>query len=134
MDKQREIPPHAAPRDFVDRVKKRVEAIGVSFHDAVEKAGVSRNTGYKLLRGEGSLGSLRRIEDWLVREEAKRGPQEKLSKDEMAEWADLGRELQKLDQQRFEAMLVGLRELVAVRKREDEVLRQMFRPNPDFGK
>lgn len=132
MEKQREIPPNAAPRETVERVKKRIEVIGVDFHDAVKRAGLSRNTGFKLLRGEGSQGSLRKIEDWLVREESKRGPRPK--EDPIADWTELGRDLQQLDPRRFEAMLEGVREIVAVRKRESEVLLKMFRPNPDFDK
>lgn len=134
MEKGREIPPHAAPRDFVESVRKRVEAIGVSFHDAVKSAGLSRNTGYKLLRGEGSLGSLRQVEDWLVREEAKRGPRPSTEKAELDEWGELGVALKELDPRRFDAMLEGIREIVAARKRERDVLSKMFRPNPDVDK
>jgi transcriptional regulator with XRE-family HTH domain len=134
MDKQREIPPNAAPRESVASVKKRAEALGLSFHEAAKQAGLSRNTGYKLLRGEGSLGSLREIEDWLIREEAKRGTKGKPDKDVIEEWEQLGRDLKELDPRRFDAMLEGIREIVSARKRERDVLSKMFRANPDVDR
>lgn len=134
MEKRGEIPPNAAPRESVSAVKERIEALGVNFHEAVKSAGLTRNTGYKLLRGTASLGSLRKVEDWLVREEAKRGPREKSEPDDLAEWAGLGRDLRELDPQRFVAMLEGVREIVAARKREREVLARIFRPTPNYEK
>lgn len=136
MEKPREIPPNAASRDQVASVQRRVEALGVGFHDAVKAAGLGRNLGYRLLRGEGSVGSLRKVEDWLVREEAKRGPRaaEKREANALKEWAELGEALRELDPARFEQFLIGIREIVKAKQTEKSVLVQMFRVNPDFDK
>ncbi len=135
MDKQRttsEIPPNAAPLASVQAVKKRIEALGIDYHEGVKLAGVSRNTGYTLLRGRGSLGKLREIEDWLVREEAKRPRPKPASKDErLTEWSDLGAELARLDPARMDEMLEGLREIVKAKKMETNAILKIFRATPE---
>jgi hypothetical protein len=137
MDKTREIPPNAAPRDGVKHASDRISALGLEFHDVVASVGLSRNTGYKLLRGEGSLASLRKIEEWLVLEESKRGRKpppiatvSKSGKDRLAEWTEVGAELQLLDPKRFEQFLDGARELVAAKKHERNAMALIFQPTP----
>lgn len=71
MEKRQEISakPNAASRHDVERVTKRVEALDVDFHYAVDKAGLSRPTGFRLLKGEGSMASLRKLDEWAASEE-----------------------------------------------------------------
>ena len=63
MEKRQEISakPNAASRHDVERVTKRVEALDVDFHYAVDKAGLSRPTGFsgRRPRSSGSSGVAR---------------------------------------------------------------------------
>jgi len=135
MEKQgssRPVPKNAATKSQVDAVKEKAESLGIDFHDAVKQAGISKNTGYTLLRGIGSIGSLRTIEAWLDKEGAKR-PSSKAA-DPLQEWLALGQDLHRLDRRRFDEMLDGLRIVVDAKRREADGISQMFRANPDYPK
>jgi hypothetical protein len=138
MAKTREIPPdknrertfkHAAPVEEVEAVKARVESIGWGWHDAVADAGVSRNVGYTLLRGEGSVGSLRTIEAWLKRQEESK--KASLSKEPREAWAALGEELEKLGVDQLGATIEAVREYISAEKRRRAAFSKLLRVNPD---
>lgn len=138
MDKRGEISaakPNAATRADVERVKKRIEALGLSFHDAVEKAQLSRPTGFRLLKGEGSVASLRQLDEYAAREEARQkrtAPQTAEQQDAaLEEWAQLGRELQAMDPERFASTLDGLRDVLESVKLQRAAFSKMFRATPD---
>jgi hypothetical protein len=135
VEKPREIPPNAAPRSEIDRVRARVAALGFEWHDAVSKAGIARNTGYTLLRGIASVGTLRKLEEWVVKQEHARGakPARAASEDEkdVEAWAELGRELLELDPDGFKARLDGLRQFVKAQKDQEAAIRKMFRATPE---
>lgn len=131
-DVVRKIPPNAPSRSELDRVKKRVIDLGREWHEFADAADVSRPVAYALLRGEGSVASLRKIDELAAREEAKRPTATKNSKvNRAAEWAALGAELAELDPDRFEKMLDGLRDLVKAKRMEDAAILKMFRATPD---
>lgn len=123
--------PNAAARADVDDARRRVEELGLDWHETVQKI-LSRNTAYTLLRGEGSVGSLRKIEDWLVTKEAERAIERPKGKaNTIAEWAAIGEQLHELDADKFEKVLDGLRDVLRATKIEQGGILKMFRPNPD---
>lgn len=137
MDKQRSqeqipVPKNAATKAQVEEVRLKAERLGIDFHDAVKEAGISRNTGYTLLRGRGSVGSLRTVEEWLLK--AAKNSSRRPNADPLAEWVALGKELHELDRRRFDEMLDGLRVVVDAKKREADGINHMFRGNPDYKK
>jgi hypothetical protein len=132
MDKRVEIPPNAPPRDRVEDAKARIARLDREWHEVGEAAGVSYAVRYALLRGKGSLGSLRKIEDWLAREEAKQSASKPAARaDMLEEWRELGNQLQELDAQQFAAALEGLRDLVQSFKLRASGIRKMLRATPD---
>lgn len=107
------LPPNAASIDEVNRVKKRLETLGFGFHEATKAAGISKSVSFRLLRGLASLASLRKLEDWLVREETRSPvPTVKATQSKQNEWASLGAAIADADPEGFETMLEGLRDLV----------------------
>lgn len=142
MEKRGEIPgskksgersfANAASKDAVEKMREEIEAIGWDWHEAVKAAGVSRNVGYTLLRGEGSVGSLRSIEEWFVKEAAKkraggaRTPRE--------EWMAIADELEKLGPDELPRTIEGLQEYLRAEKRRLAALRKIFRATPDGGR
>lgn len=123
--------PNAASRDAVEDAKRRVQALGISWHDAVREAGLSRNTGFTMLRYEASVASLRKLEEWLVVEESRR-PKRTTSKGGLiSEWASLGEEMSELDPTLFEQMLEGIREVVKAERQKEGAFHKIFRANPD---
>jgi hypothetical protein len=138
MDKRREIPaakPNAAPRADVDRVLRRIEQLGVDGEDAVEAAGMSRPTYFRLRRYEASVGSLRKLDEWAAREEGKRkkpGTPSGTEQDALlAEWAALGEQLLEADPGRFRTTLDGLRDVLESVKLTQRAFSKMFRATPD---
>ena len=130
---QQKIPPNAASKHDVERVRARVEDLGKPWANAVIAAGLGRNVGFKLLRGHGSVASLRKIDEWAASEESRRPPRskEKQKASRVEEWASLGAELAVLDSEKFDAMLEGLRDLVKAKRDEGAAILKMFRANPD---
>lgn len=125
----RDLPPNAAPAAEVERVRTRLERLGIKWHEAVEAAGLSRNTGFTLLRGLGSIASLRRIDEWAAREESRKPMSTmKSQQNKQTEWAALGAELADLDPARFDTMLDGLRDFVKAKRDESGALLKMFHP------
>lgn len=123
--------PNAAPKADVDDVRKRVEALGLDFVDTVEGI-LSRNTAYTLLRYEGSVGSLRKVQDWLVKKEADRSAERPKSKiAPISEWTAIGEALLELDRDKFDTILDGLRDILRARKIEEGGIAKISRPNPD---
>jgi hypothetical protein len=137
MEKRGQIPakPNAAPKADVDRVRQRIEKLGLDFHDAVAKAGISYSTGYRFLDGTASVGKLRQLEEWVIKEEARRKlPSQPTAAEQdarLAEWADLGRELADVDPQHFQVMLEGLRDVLEASKLTQAAFRKMLRATPD---
>jgi len=137
MEKRGQIPakPNAAPKADVDRVRARVEALGLDWHDAVKSSGLSYSTGYRFLNYEGSVGKLRTLEEWVVKEEAKRKqparPTIAESDAQSAEWLELGRQLADLDPAQFQVVLEGLRDIVEATKLTQAAFRKMLRATPD---
>lgn len=134
MAKSREIPgqespapkfSNSAPVDQVKKVQERVESLGWGWHDAVEKAGLSRNVGYTLLRGTASIGSLRIVEKWTSEQEQE---QAKSSEDESPKeaWARLGDELLALGEDHLTAIEEALREYISAEKRRRAALSKML--------
>lgn len=141
MDKRREIPatkPNAAPRADVDRVSQRIASLGIDFHDAVEKAGISRATAYRFQNYTASVGKLRELEEWVVKEEARQRkpaqPTIEQQDAQQAEWAEIGRELARLDPALFAATLDGLRDVLESVKLREQGIRKMFRATPDHDR
>jgi len=138
MDKQKQPPssagkkPNAAPRDLVDGLVKRIAALGMTIHDAVEKAGQGRATGYRFLRYEASLASYSELDEWVKREELKkpRASEQKLD-GKMREWAQLGQELHDMDVDRFDTALDELRRVVDALHTLSGGKVLAFRVNPD---
>jgi hypothetical protein len=120
---------HAATTEQVIAVKDRVEAIGWGWHDAVIDAGVSRNVGYTLLRGEGSIGSLRTIEEWLKRKEAE--TEASRSRDPRERWIGLGEELMKLGDEQMAVTIEAVTEYVSAEKRRRAAFLKLLRVTPD---
>lgn len=137
MEKRGQIPakPNSAPKADVDRVKARIAALGLDWHDAVKEAGLSYATGYRFLKYEGSVGKLRELEEWVVKEESrrKRPPQPTVAEQDarMAEWLELGQQLAKVDPQHFQMVLEGLRDVLEASRLTQSAFRKMLRATPD---
>lgn len=58
--------PNAAPAEVVRDLLARISSLGLDAHDVFARAGVSRATGYRILSGTASLGSVRRVNAWLA--------------------------------------------------------------------
>lgn len=140
MEKRREIPakPNSASKADVLRVKARIEALGIDWHDAVKEAKLSYATGYRFLKYEGSVGKLRELEEWVVKEEArkKRPPQPTAAEQDarLAEWLELGRQLAQMDGAHFDDALDGLRKVIEAKKLIETGYRQLFRATPDHDR
>jgi hypothetical protein len=139
MDKRGQIPgksppPNAAPKADVDRVRARVDALGYEWHDAIKRAGLSYSTGYRFLNYEASVGKLRELEEWIVREESKRNrkplPTGEEQDERLAEWATIGAELMKSDPQRFNEVLDGLRDVLEATKLTQNAFLKILRATP----
>lgn len=138
MEKRREIPaqkPNAAPKSDVDRVLKRIEQLGVSGEDALEGAGYSRPTWFRFKKYETSVGTVRAVEEWAVKEEGKRrkpsAPTTTEQEALLAEWAKLGEQLLAADPARFHSTLDGLRDVLESVKLTQRAFSKMFRATPD---
>jgi len=138
MEKRREISavkPNAAPKSDVDRVLKRLEMLGVSGEDALEGAGYSRPTWFRFKKYETSIGTVRAVEEWALKEEAKRKrPSTPTSTEQqalMAEWLALGEQLLASDPARFHSTLDGLRDVLESVKLQQRAFSKMFRATPD---
>lgn len=137
MEKRREIPapkPNAAARSDADRVLVRIDALGMKGEDAVEAAGLGRATYFRLKKYEASVGTVRKIEEWLVKEEGRRRKPSSPSRSEqdqlLAEWAELGEALLEADPAQFATTFAGLRRLVESVKIRRDAIHQMFRATP----
>lgn len=136
MEKRGEIPgaknarsfANAASIDAVEKLREQIEALDIDWHDAVESAGVSRNVGYTLLRGEGSIASLRKIEEWYVKAASRR---EQKKKPPREEWLAIADELEALGPDELGRTIEGLQEYVRAEKRRLAALRKIFRATPD---
>ncbi len=120
---------HAATVEQVAEVKSRIEAIGVGWHDAVADAGVSRNVGYTLLNGKGSIGSLRTIEEWLKRKEAEVTAAR--ARDPREVWASLGAELASLGDDQMMVTIEAVTEYISAEKRRRSAFLKLLRVTPD---
>lgn len=137
MEKRRESPapkPNAAPRADAERVLKRIEDLGIKGEDAFEAAGLSRPTYFRMKKYEASVGTVRKIEEWLLGEERRRQKPEGPSKSEeerlMAEWAQLGEDMLATNPARFRHMLESLREVVDAERRMQQAEAKAFRATP----
>jgi hypothetical protein len=138
MDKPREIPGVAVPKNHatvaqVAEVVARAAAIGLDWVDLCKRAGIERATAFRLKAGRASIGSLRSVEEFLVKLEAK-APKQLVGSSAAApitEWAELGARLRELDPNRFGEMLNGLRLLVDAKEQEKNAFSMFLRPNPD---
>lgn len=138
MEKRREIPPkkpNAAPRADVDRVLRRIDQLGFGGEESVERAGFARATYFRLKRYEASVGTVRSIEEWAVKEEGRQrkpstptGPQEDAL---LKEWSDLGERLLAADPGQFTRTLEGLRDMVESLRLQQQAILKMFRANPE---
>jgi len=138
MEKPREIPGVAVPKNHataaqVAEVVARANAIGQEWVELCKKAGIERATAFRLKAGKASIGSLRSVEDELVRIEAKsrRPLVGSNAESPLAEWAELGAKLRELDAARFAEMLTGVRLLVDAKIQEKNAFAMILRPNPD---
>lgn len=120
MANRREIPtdqkPNAAPRSDVDRVVARIKALGIEYHSAVKQARLSRQTGYRLLGYTASVGTLRKLEEWVVAEEHRQNKAAAFTKDQgeqlLEGWQQLGEELLSLDPAGFAIAADSLRDVI----------------------
>jgi hypothetical protein len=137
MAKAREIPggkkpersyANAASKESVQAVRERVEALGVDWHDACEQSDVSRNVGYTLLRGEGGIASLRKIEKWLADKEAQVEAQK--ARDPKERWQRLADELQELGMSELDTTMDGIEEYIRAEKRRRAALQKILRITP----
>lgn len=119
---------NAAAKGDVFALRDEIEATGLDWHEAVKRAGLSRNLGYTLLRGEGSVGSLRQVQEWWLKESQQR-KRDPLPPRE--EWAAIGLELEQLGHEELERTIEGLQEYIRAEKRRRAALRKMFRATPD---
>lgn len=139
MDKRKEIPakskPNAASKSDVDRALARAAALGLDIHVAMERAGLSYATRYRVIGYSASVATLRKFEEWLVKEESKRRlparPTSEQQDENVSEWGRLGQELSQIDPVRFSQALEGIRDLVDGIKLEERGIRKMFRGTPD---
>jgi len=130
MEKQPISRPNAPAKADVDRVTRRFERLnsGTDFIDAVIAAGFGRATAFRLRNGEASLATLRKFEEWVVKQENARGIRSSEIARAIEEWTELGDDLAKLDPDRFNEMLTALRAIVGATKTIDSAMRTMFRP------
>lgn len=130
MEKQPISRPNAPAKSDVDRVTRRFERLGngMDFVDAVIAAGISRATAFRLQNGEASVATLRKFEEWVVKQESVRGIRSSEIARSVEEWTELGDDLAKLDPERFNEMLTALRAIVGATKTIDSAMRTMFRP------
>jgi hypothetical protein len=137
MEKRGQIPakPNSAPKADVDRVKARVEGLGLDWHDAVKSAGLSYATGYRFLKYEGSVGKLRELEEWVAREEVRKKrpplPTAVEQDQRLADWLELGQQLAEVDPQHFQRVLEGLKDVLEASKLTQNAFRKMLRVTPD---
>lgn len=139
MEKRGQIPtaqkPNAAAKADVERIRQRVSDLGTEWNEAVKAAGLGYATGYRFLKGEASVASLRTLEEWVVKEELRRkktpAPSPAEQDARLAEWLDLGRELMASDPRRFDVTLDGLRDVLQSVKLQQSAFRKMFRATPD---
>lgn len=137
MEKRGQIPakPNAATKSDVERVRARVAALGYEWHDAIKRAGLSYATGYRFLNYEASVGKLRELEEWVVKEEGKRNrpvlPTAAEQDERIAEWSKLGDALMKADPQRFQEVLEGLRDVVEAARLTQLAFLKILRATPD---
>ena len=120
---------HSASVEEVEAVRARVEAIGWGWHDAVDDAGVSRNVGYTLLRGQGSIGSLRTIEEWVKRKEDEKSAE--LGREPREAWAALGEELETLGPDQLGVTIEAVREYISAEKRRRAAFSKLLRVTPE---
>jgi hypothetical protein len=101
----------------------------------VKAAGLSYATGYRFLKYEGSVGKLRELEEWVVKQEAKRDrppmPTGVEQDARLAEWSELGAELMRLDPQRFNEVFEGLRDVLEAAKLTQSAFLKILRATPD---
>ena len=98
--------PNAAPPEFVAELHLRADRLGVSWDDALLRAGIGRQSAWRLRRGTASLATARRVEAALDCVERTRGP----GRDELlAAWIEAGRDLLARDRDRFETLLAAAR-------------------------
>lgn len=135
MASEDKIPPNAAPRADVEAMKKRVERLGLDWVDALNDAGISRATAFRFLNGQASVASLRRLDEWLLKQEQKKrilSPGSKTVQDSaIARWTELGEKLMALEPERFREILDGLTEYVGGVEMQQRALSKMFRATPD---
>jgi hypothetical protein len=145
MEKRREIPgqkldadkPNAAPRADTDRVLQLLDQLGITTEKAfVDKFQISsRASYYRLKKFELSLGGVREIEEWLVREAQRRrldiAPSRTEQSELLAEWARLGEQLLAADAAQFRSTLDGLRDMVESARLQQLAISKMFRATPD---
>ncbi len=139
MEKRREAPsdkPFAAPRADVERVLARLDAMGLNtLEDVMRGAKISRPTYFRFKRGDASVGTVRSIEEFAVREESKRRVPSAGTKSQqdglMAEWLDLGEQLMAADPERFRSTMDGVRDMLEAARLTQRALSKMFRATPD---
>ncbi len=118
---------NAAPKDDVEKLRDEIEATGLDWHEAVQRAKLSRNVGYTLLRGEGSVGSLRTIQEWW----AKEGPARRPNRSVREEWNAIADELEALGPDELAGKIEALGEYVRAEKRKRAALLKLFRATPE---
>ena len=141
MEKRREIPgkPNSAPKADVDRVAQRIVALGYKdIVDAAEKAGIpgiSRSTAYRFRDYTASVGKLRELEEWALKEERRRNlpaqPTTAEMNAQMREWTELGEQLNAADPVHFQKVMEGLRDMVEATRLTQAAIRKMLRATPD---
>jgi hypothetical protein len=139
MEKRREISgakkPNAAPRADVDRVIQRIKRLNMSGVKALKAAGFSRPTWFRLKKYDASTGTVRDLEEWLLKQEVRHGdlPQPTKSEEDalLDDWNRLGEELIEFDANAFRERVAGLRKLVEGVRLQRQGLRQMFGTTPD---
>lgn len=138
MDKRREIPgskrPNAAPKADVDRILQRFEQLGLDGEDAVEAAGFGRATYYRLKKYEASVGTVRKIDEWSLREaNGRRKPSSPTGNEQeqlLAEWQRLGEQLMEADPARLTSTMDGVRDVLESVLLQQRAILKMLRATP----
>ena len=127
--KAKEPGPNAASKESIDRLRRRIEdGLKLKFTDGIQEAGLSHATAFRMVKYDASVGSVKRVDEWVRKREIDLGIR---SSDQQArmvdEWAELGAELSRLDPADFEERLAALHDYVRAKKMLSEASKRLGR-------
>ncbi len=127
--------PNAADPVVVKLAQRRAADLGVQWEDVLERAELSRTTGWRLTTGEASAASIKKIERALEAFEQEKGVAVIDSRGaRLREWNELGAELLLLDDANpfttFNEMIGRVRKVVEAKKAEADAMSALSHPLP----